>query len=365
MTLFRANFDYESELFWGKQEDWAVTLLEHLFFFSSSEKNTLFTSHRYAVDYLDHVKNVMGHRPRTSSLGEPENWWGKIKNKELEKKINSKVTSFEIANRLGVNTSNGRVVMTLKEAEDFFEVEKDVFFRHPYERAGRVSFRISSEKEFRENADRIKKILKGQPLIVDKYFENRKWDLGSCLVQNGGVFETTYQIKNLNDEKGVFRGAVLLSDLIQSEELEKIGKAYYELGARDFIQVDSFAHEDGISWLCEVNYRKTMGFVVNRLNRLLDLDERLVFLMTPKSWIKEYFSYAQLLEEVSDFDGIIPLSPIDSPLYCWMIRGESRQDIFDLLKQFWSSIASRPEQFPEVFNKILPDQVRPDIDTPI
>ena len=365
MTLFRANFDYESELFWGKQDPWAVDMLEHLFFFCSDKKDTLYTTKNYPKDYLHFIKNAIGYMPRTSSIGEPENWWGRLDNQPNEKKLNSKVTSFEVGNRLKINHSKSRLIVSIEELEDFLESEKDIFLRPPYERSGRVSFRLNDKEVFEKNKQKLIKILNSQPLLGDVFFEDKKWDLGTCMRQNGGQFEVQYQIKNLNDSKGVFRGAVLLTELIEAEELSKIGEAYYSLGARNFIQVDSFAYGEGINWLCEVNYRKTMGYIVHKLNRLCSLDSKVGFLMTPKSWMKELISHSQLMTLIEDLEGVFPLSPVDNPLYCWLVSAETREEIHSKTKDLWSLVAKKPEGFPEVYNKIFPEPCSPEINTPI
>ncbi len=365
MTLYRANFDYESELFWDKKDDWAIGMLEHLIFYCIDKKDTLYTKRTYPVDYLNYLRDALGFTPRMSSIGEPENWWGKLENIKLEKNLNSKITSFEIANKLELNHSKSRLISSIEQLEEFLESEKDIFLRHPFERAGRVSFRIHSKEVFEKQRSRIEKVLESQPLLGDIFFKTRKWDLGTCLIQVGGRFEVGFQIKNLNDSLGVFRGAVLLDELIETEELSKIGKAYYKLGARELIQIDSFAYSGGINWLCEANYRKTMGYVVSRLKRLVPPEYSVAFLMTPKSWIKEFITHKQLVKELDDLEGVYPLSPIDNPIYCWLISVEGRENLLGKAKSLWELVSKNGQDFPSVYEKILPDKSTPEIKLPI
>jgi len=365
MTLYRANFDYESELFWTKRDNWAVEMLEHLLFYCIDKKDTLYSSKSYSLDYLAFLKDALGFTPRMSSIGEPENWWGKLENIKIEKVLNSKVTSFDLANELNLNHSKSRLVTSIDELQDFLKTEKDIFLRHPYERAGRVSFRLNSIESFEKQKDKIEKVLETQPLLGDLYFESRRWDLGSCLIQNGGKFEVGFQIKNLNDSLGVFRGAVLLDEIIESVELEKIGKAYYKLGARELIQIDSFAYDGGINWLCEANYRKTMGYVVSKLKRMVPPEESVAFLMTPKSWLKEYITHKQLVKVLEDLEGVFPLSPVENPIYCWLISAEGRENLLAKAKELWALVAKDGQEFPGVYEKILPDKKTPEIKLPI
>lgn len=365
MTLYRANFDYESELFWGRREDWVVEMLEHLFFYCVDPKDTLYTTKKYPDDYSNFLKSALGFRPKISSFGHPVNWWGNLKDLELEKKLNSKMTSFRISKNLNMNHSKSRIIFDIRQLEDFLEEVGDVFVRHPYERAGRISFRINDKNSIEKNKSKFEKIFEKQPLIGDPFFENRSWDLGSCMFQNGQKFEVGFQIKNLNDSLGVFRGAVLLDETIEHESLSQISQAYYDLGARDLMQIDSFSYGEGVNWLCEVNYRKTMGFVVSKLKRLVPPDESIAFLMTPKSWMKYFVTHRQLVDALEDLDGVYPLSPVENPLYCWLISAENRNELLKKSKELWGIVGKEEMEFPSVFDKILPDTSSPEIKQPI
>lgn len=365
MSLYRANFDYESELFWDKSDTWAVEMLEHLFFFCVGRESALFTSRVYQDDYLGFIRDAIGFMPRIHLIGKPENWWGKLENLSLEQTLNSKVTSFEIGKKLGLNHSSSVLIKSIEELEKFFFEKKDIFLRHPYERSGRISFRLNELAHLEKSKEKLIKILKEQPLLGDLYFEDRHWDLGTGFVQKGERFEIEYQAKNLNDDKGVFRGAVLLENTIAPEELTKIAEAYYHLGAREYLQVDSFAYDDGINWLCEVNYRRTMGYIVHKLKRLCPPGQSVAFLITPSSWIKKYQSHSELMDELEDIEGIFPLSPVQNPLFCWLVTATDRDELLTVTRAWWEVVAKNSSQFPEVFNKILPDSKTPVMGSPI
>lgn len=364
MTLYRANFDYESELFWDKSDTWITEILEHLFFYCVGREDSLFTSRTYSDDYFNFIKLATGFVPRLTSEGESKNWWGKLENLSLEKKLNSKVTSFEIGKKLGLNHSNSALLKNYQELENFLEQNKDIFIRHPFERSGRASFRLKNIDELEKNKEKFSELLEDQPFIGDLYF-NRHWDLGTGFIQRDDKFEIEYQIKNLNDNRGVFRGAVLIQNPIETVELKKIAEAYYDLGARDYLQVDSFAYEAGINWLCEVNYRKTMGYVLNKLKRLCPPGQSVALLMTPKSWIKKYRTHSELVEALDDIEGVFPLSPVNNNFHCWLVSAESREELLGIAKEWWGVVAKNSNEFPTAYTEILADDKTPVMGSPI
>ena len=116
----------------------------------------------------------------------------------------------------------------------------------------------------------------------------RVLDVGTTFLLNSEKkIEKQFSVLNFNNEQGGFRGGlgshdqaklrdyVLKNDKIDLNplfsETKEIAQKYIEMGATKNIQIDSFYYLDSTNqnvkpyYLCEVNYRKTMGLVIQSL----------------------------------------------------------------------------------------------------
>ena len=93
MKSIKVNADYESVLFHNKPLPVINESLEFLALYLSDKP--LLSQKKYADHFLDHVESFTGIRPSIVKDQSFENWWGDLRNIELEKKLNSKEMSAE------------------------------------------------------------------------------------------------------------------------------------------------------------------------------------------------------------------------------------------------------------------------------
>ena len=353
--LFKANFDYESELFENRSEPKINKLFEHLFFFCCDKDEILYSDQKYSSEYLEYIKSATGFKNKILCTGTPVNWWGKLFDLEKERELNSKLTSLEVSKLLGCNNSEAFEVNSIDQVKLYLKNFKEVILRSPFERSGRSNLILKSLQDLEVKKEKLKKLLEESSLVIEKYHSSRDFDLGSTFKEVEGKFELFFQIKNLNDSNGVFRGGLLLRKEISSPFLDQIAEEYYNRGARGQIQIDSFRFEGNWNWLCEVNYRKSMGLIVKKLARLCPVANEVLLLVTPSSWLKNFKSHKNLHEVLEDLDGVFPLSPYDSKVFFWLVTADNLEKIHEELLNWWTIISKEGRQFPPVFNQLLED----------
>ena len=137
-----------------------------------------------------------------------------------------------------------------------------------------------------------------------------------------------FLIQNLNDRHGQFKGGYVLQD-IPVNILEK-GREIFNWYKKEFridsLQIDMFsygANELKWNYLCEVNHRKTMGWILWQLKTIFK------------------FKFAALKIEKSNFKvkakagvEIIELSPANHKLKTFLLGSENEELLKDYLQNF-------------------------------
>lgn len=319
----RVNADYEMELFSGKKSSPLINeALEYLALFL--EDRPLFTKKKYSDEYLSYIKQLIGRNPLIVTEGTYENWWGKLKDLELEKKLNSKEFSASL--------SGAKVISCPEELELLSGIS--YLAKDPRGMSGQNIF------TFR----------KGEELLLNKYFENRKNLIVEPLLKRVADFShyifpdnSAICYENLVDRKFQYKGTIFhnikspdINHLSFAQQLsvakwndflmikDKILKAYRAAGAVDGFSIDSFVYDDvdlQIYPISEVNYRKTMGLIAfNLLQKLAPEATWGAFVLgknTSKKTFLEKLSLTQLLSKV------IYLSPGDSRFDMFLISAEN------------------------------------------
>ena len=133
------------------------------------------------------------------------------------------------------------------------------------------------------HAETLEKILT-EKVLLEPVFD-RIFDIGTTFEISNGNIQRQFMVENFNTSVGGFRGGAGSSNVDKFKKyiyekftyslngLEKItseiAQKYLEMGATSNIQIDSFVYEDHgelkIYPLVEVNYRKTMGLVIQAI----------------------------------------------------------------------------------------------------
>lgn len=280
MSSVRVNADYEMELF-GQSRAPAIVnqSLEFLAFFLTEKP--VFTKKVYSPEYLDYVESISGHRPQAVSAGEFENYWGALKNLELERWWNSKITTTEFV----INQGWCHQTFILKDLSDVQEVkwERDYLLKDPFGMSGQRFRVLYQYMGLKDKMILIENALKNGPIIMEPFLD-RKFDFSQY------VFPTEQRIsyENIVDKNFQYKGS-LFNDLalpnyksfsffnlihereweIFEHQVQEIVNFFSKYKNELGYSIDSFIFEEDdilkIRPLSEVNYRRTMGRIAYEL----------------------------------------------------------------------------------------------------
>lgn len=255
MSAIKVNGDYESVLFFNKPLPVVNEALEFLAMYLT--QRPIITSKKYSKEFLDHVESFTGHIPVLQKEGKSENWWGALKNVEVEKKLNSKEMSAEF-------NSDSYI---LKSMSDLPKLDRTYLAKNPYGMSGQ-NFALVEEGRL----ENLEGMLKKGPVVLEPLFD-RKFDFSHYVFPNG--ISICYE--NIVDSRFQYRGTLFRNYTQPTvENLSFANKVDWSLFKSDYqkilslyktelnlgYSIDSFVYEDHglkVRSLSEVNYRRTMG----------------------------------------------------------------------------------------------------------
>jgi hypothetical protein len=290
MLTYKVDLDYESYLFdTNYQEDSLaskkiISEFEYVFFLVNQESCQLKNYVDYSDEYLNSLRALGFNLPVLNPHStEYKYWWSHRHNLKIERTCNSKITSAHIALEENLGFYKGAVVEKIEDVrshiEKFSEVHKWIVkSADSFSGIGHFQFNVENF-----NGDKIQTALKNKMLLEPLY--ERVFDIGATYVIENGKINDFFMVENYNSSAGRFRGGAGSSSVdkfkkyifekyqFDLSEYEKqtaiIAKKYLDLGALFNIQIDSFVYFENeklkLYPLVEVNYRKTMGLVINSI----------------------------------------------------------------------------------------------------
>mgnify|MGYP000283025123 CR=1 FL=1 len=258
-VVYRVNFEFESSLA-GKTKIFpGASWFDHVFFFINSSKSAaLDSNYKFSSEYLESLNELGVSSTKLKKSKKSINWWSNDTDQQINKKLNSKIemTRFGIEKKwipikstIGINTLD--------------EYTSPVILREEWGFSGKGTYVLD---------DPSNKFSRKGNFVVSEYVKKYE-DFGiTFLLDNNDYFV----IKNYIDSKGQFRGGESIdkgtfSELIGEKEvstLDDIRLSLIKLGAKKTVQVDCFTYENGFHPFVEVNYRKTMGMMIQSLKNL-------------------------------------------------------------------------------------------------
>jgi hypothetical protein len=345
MKALKVNGDYEQVLFYAESGSASVNLTLECFVLFLEDR-PLFTKKKYSQDYLAYVEEVSGNKPQFVSEDECENWWGRLEDQDLERFLNSKITSSEI--NLKYQWCPGlKIIWSVDDLDHF---PGDVLFKNPYGMSGQKFKFFRRDSSFEEQKEWVTRSLAHGDLIREPHL-HRVRDFSHYVYSNGE--EIAYQ--NLIDAKGQYRGTLFQDykrpmleslsffDQVDWTEFRKqfeIIKTEYKSSV-DY-SVDSFVYDEAGQWkvrsLCEVNARRTMGRVAYDLSQKYAGDSKWTyfFMTKPQGDFKVLKKKLHPLLE----NGLILLTP-----------GDTRYEMFFLS----AKDATEGREKLRLFNDLLPN----------
>lgn len=361
---YLTNFDYEYSLFDenyshnDKKYQKMRAEFEYVFFFVEKEHSLLINENNYQPDYLSYLRELGLTIPDFSKVKNKYlNWWGDLSDYEVEKILNSKITSSKLSLSKGWEPKESKICYSRDSIIDHLLKHLDIkrwFFRNPYSMAGRGNFTVGIEdKNWRTYLE--KKIQKDIPngLILSPQL-SRILDLGVRVFT--GTLKKEITINLLNDN-GQFNGGLIYSNeeeikayiknktLIECESIfekwEEIANYYQNIKEIKSIQIDSFFYQEKsnikIFPLVEVNYRKTMGDMLKSLKTFLPKDgvgAWVVFNRKELELIKNIDEfkkqYKDVLYRLDTKEGVILTSPVHNQFYSFFIAANNRSSLKEI-----------------------------------
>ncbi len=323
MKTYKVDLDYEAFLFDPDYREDSpasqkiIREFEYVFFLINKENCVLKNIRPYDKNYLTKLKSLGFVIPQLNpEAHNAESWWGNRHDYSLEQMLNSKITSANIAQKNNWGFFQGKIVKSVAEVEEHLKAHseyKNWIIKRPHSFSGIGHYQFQSDKI---NKFILEKILTGEVLLEPLY--QRIFDIGTTFVVESGQIKRQFMVENFNSPQGGFKGGAGANNVdkfkkyirdrynYSLEELEKktlqIAEAYLQLGAINNIQIDSFVYEENgelkLYPLVEVNYRKTMGLVIQSLADMFPESEKISWLVKSQKEIADQKDFYTSNEEM-------------------------------------------------------------------
>lgn len=329
MSVF-FNADYESSLFLGQYDKIEFSKVnqefEYLLFWI--QEQAVYSQVQYSKDFLDHLREEGQFNPKvTLDKQNVKLWFGNFEDAELKKKINSKLFALELCQKYNFNKYTGHTI----ESKD--EYDPKLLTRLPYGMSGVGTYESLDEKKL----DNM--LSKGQLIQVPKL--NRQKDISSLWT---GTSFVTYE--NYVDEKFQYKGSILGEDSLgihQKKYQDFLNQVQKELPQNLIYSIDSFIYRDNgkeeLFFMCEVNLRKTMGYIVWQLSSLYAKGYgHKSFLLIPKRRVRNKEKFYSLRKRDKE-ELILPLSPIEKGRFLTVFfAANSLSDLRNIRESIYSAL---------------------------
>lgn len=304
------NGEYELDLFKDElgsvRDEVKLNLresLEFLFFFINQDSNSKLCSFRsYQESYFEYLKQLGVVIPEVLDGGEGKNWFGKLENLELEKKLNSKLYTYQLIKEMGYPIDSQFEVSSTDELSQAIQSNPDIkwLVKSPYLEGG-MGFEVVTVGDDLPNIRYgcvVEPLLERKLDIVYHYNPETKKELvyfGKCspkgVYQGGLVFENPKMLEAFIAEKKM-EGAFNLLKTFWKKLAQKVNA--YPLNQP--YTFDSFIYKNEKGYqaypLTEINYRVNKGTLIENLFKFLPKDGvgELVLIADDSS---NYFNYSQ------------------------------------------------------------------------
>jgi hypothetical protein len=290
MKTYKVDLDYEASLFDplykadSTSSKKIIREFEYVFFLVNREKCALKNFKDYEIKYLENLQSIGFVIPELNPNAEQfDYWWGFHHDKKTEQLLNSKLTSARLARENGWGFHEGAIVSRAEEVTAHlckFPQINEWLIKKPHSFSGIGHYRFKREDI---KIATIEKVLSEACLLEPVY--ERLFDIGTTFFIQDKKIKHSFMVENFNSSTGGFLGGAGAVDVDKFKkyfltrhhfdltELEritvKIAEEYLKMGAVSNVQIDSFIYRENgqlkLYPLVEVNYRKTMGLVIQSL----------------------------------------------------------------------------------------------------
>ena len=325
---------------------------EYLFLWMEDKDKKLSNIQSYPNTYLETIQKWTGSLPQLTKEKPTRNWWGALTDIELEKKINSKITSTKISIANNWSHPKTKILDSQKSLKNYLDNSEydQHFVKDPYSFSGIGNFILQKHSKTK---DYIYTLIKNHPIIIEPFL-NVIRAFGTICLDNKQFFI----IQNITNPRGQFMGALWISKLAEEsdikEKIEKIIPIYRNLGWSEVIQIDSFFYlEKGkLNYypLVEVNARKSMGLFLKFMTRFVPPTGVGLWIILKKENLKARFKLNELLYSTHSKTGIIQISPDQNSFQSFFITETSLRTLQYLIKKLWNRVSKKHIKLPTYYH---------------
>ncbi|WP_034727515.1 hypothetical protein [Bacteriovorax sp. BSW11_IV] len=339
----RVNLDFEWVLN-GDQTNSKniISSFEYIYFIINKSPERVLLAHRkYSKNYINYLSSFGFNTEHVFEAASPLNWWAPLDNEELVKKLNSKIYALSVSEKIG-HCPKTIVFDKLKDipvSEDQSLIKNDIGV------SGNGNYVIACNTKVDENI--VSKKIGHGPYLYQPYL-NRVMDFGITLDLDN---ESYFSNENFMGQFGRFSGGRLMTnvellDLLQSfgiagdKVLKELIIQFKSMGATGIIQFDNFTYKDAqqnlnLYFMCEINYRKTMGLVLKSLKEHFHrpFGQWHIF---PKNLNEK--AYNELLNKYKDNKDVVITSPENVRFLSAYFMADSDSVILELINIFKSDL---------------------------
>jgi hypothetical protein len=285
--------------------------LEYLLFLLENEP--VFTDKHYSADYKSHIESLGGKVVTTKDTKNVKNWWGELSEISKQQRLNSKLTSYEFA--IAENLCHEKTQILNSELQP----QKDCIYKNPHQMSGRGFYHWNELEQ--------KKVQ--WPLIRDPLLR-RKQDFSYLNMGSEGVV-----YRNEIDEHFQYRGTIIGDWKVPDEydyksAIALVKRFLHKEHADPIWSMDSFLYEEKgktkLYSLCEINHRKTMGYITNLLHQKWNPKGVSQLVLFPQKKLKNDVLNIRI-------DKILSLAPKGNRFATFFLQAESNEHLKYLRKK--------------------------------
>lgn len=315
------NADYEDHLFSGnfsQHESSKVNQEFEYFIHWLYPEHTIFTSKKYDGPYLCHLKKNTGKDLKTVRTGRVKLFCQNFEQACLKKKLSDKFSTAKFMLSSGLNPYPINFISDLKKLKTGF------LYKAPTGVSGSGHF------QFPNDLAKITKTLNGYDYILEEPIIARERDF-STLIENK---KRIVSYENYVDERFQYKGSYFTPSFSIGKKLDLEYENAIKLVldyANDYdgiMSIDGFSFDEGkkINPCCEINSRKTMGYVAFKFwQKYFGNTSHFKFLLFKNTYSKPALEAEFFYKESSS----ILLSPSSNRFLVFAFAGNREKEIYE------------------------------------
>lgn len=324
--LIYFNADFEKQLFSNQlkqpESNKLNQELEYLLFFIEPYK-TVFTTKNYPENYLEFVSSISGTKPLITKKGDfATPWFGDYNQIDLKRIWQNKLEFYQFLEKYHFHLEGSQII----SQED--QLKSDFLYKRGDQMSGRGHFLFPKDQKG------ILNYLKNGGQLLKEPLVKRSLDY-SFLFENGALIsEYINDIDNSFQYKGTHLGAKASIDQKLREKINRFLDLINEKLSpyTGNYSLDSYFYERSageLDWVpCELNLRKTMGYIALKLKNLYFSDYPYFHLKISTNKCEKLYK-----KKGKDF---ICLSPLGNKFFIIAMAGKTEVEISKRQRELFS-----------------------------